>query len=181
MKIRNAELCDLPYLLEMLENAKASLRALGIDQWQNGYPNETTLREDIQNKICRVVIDDENNILASAAVYVGDEPTYHEIYNGAWQTENKIYGIVHRIMAANNAKKRGAASFLMTYCAKLSLEAGVTSMRCDTHPGNIIMQHTLEKKRLHSLRHHSPYGRRRPLCLRKSSEITHNRHKPRRA
>ena len=60
MKIRNAELCDLPYLLEMLENAKASLRALGIDQWQNGYPNETTLREDIQNKICRVVIDDEN-------------------------------------------------------------------------------------------------------------------------
>ena len=114
MKIRNAELCDLPYLLEMLENAKASLRALGIDQWQNGYPNETTLREDIQNKICRVVIDDENNILASAAVYVGDE-------------------------------NRGAASFLMTYCAKLSLEAGVTSMRCDTHPGNIIMQHTLEK------------------------------------
>lgn len=145
MKIRNAELCDLPYLLDMLENAKASLRALGIDQWQNGYPNENTLREDIQNKICRVVIDDENNILASAAVYVGDEPTYHEIYNGAWQTENKIYGIVHRIMAANNAKKRGAASFLMTYCAKLSLEAGVTSMRCDTHPGNIIMQHTLEK------------------------------------
>lgn len=71
MKIRNAELCDLPYLLEMLENAKASLRALGIDQWQNGYPNENTLREDIQNKICRVVIDDENNILASAAVYVG--------------------------------------------------------------------------------------------------------------
>lgn len=114
MKIRNAELCDLPYLLEMLENAKASLRALGIDQWQNGYPNENTLREDIQNKICRVVIDDENNILASAAVYVGDEPTYHEIYNGAWQTENKIYGIVHRIMAANHAKKRGAASFLMT-------------------------------------------------------------------
>ena len=44
MKIRNAELCDLPYLLEMLENAKASLRALGIDQWQNGYPNETTVR-----------------------------------------------------------------------------------------------------------------------------------------
>ena len=92
------------------------------------------------------MIDDENNILASAAVYVGDEPTYHEIYNGAWQTENKIYGIVHRIMAANHAKKRGAASLLMTYCAKLSLEAGVTSMRCDTHPGNIIMQHTLEKK-----------------------------------
>ena len=145
MKIRNAELCDLPYLLEMLENAKASLRALGIDQWQNGYPNETTLREDIQNRICRVVIDDENNILASAAVYVGDEPTYHEIYNGAWQTENKIYGIVHRIMVANKAKKSGAASFLMTYCAKLSLEAGVTSMRCDTHPGNTIMQHTLEK------------------------------------
>ena len=108
MKIRNAELCDLPYLLEMLENAKASLRTLGIDQWQNGYPNETTLREDIQNKICRVVIDDENNILASAAVYVGDEPTYHEIYNGAWQTENKIYGIVHRIMAANNAPRSAA-------------------------------------------------------------------------
>ena len=129
MKIRNAELCDLPYLLEMLENAKASLRALGIDQWQNGYPNETTLREDIQNKICRVVIDDENNILASAAVYLGDEPTYHEIYNGAWQTENKIYGIVHRIMAANH------------------------------HAAHA------RKERLHSLRHHSPYGRRRPLCL----------------
>lgn len=179
MKIRNAELCDLPYLLEMLENAKASLRALGIDQWQNGYPNETTLREDIQNKICRVVIDDENNILASAAVYLGDEPTYHEIYNGAWQTENKIYGIVHRIMAANHAKKRGAASFLMTYCAKLSLEAGVTSMRYASRQHHHAAH--ARKERLHSLRHHSPYGRRRPLCLRKSFEITHNRHRPRRA
>ena len=38
MKIRNAELCDLPYLLEMLENAKASLRALGIDQVAKRLP-----------------------------------------------------------------------------------------------------------------------------------------------
>ena len=41
MKIRNAELCDLPYLLEMLENAKASLRALGIDQWQTATRTKT--------------------------------------------------------------------------------------------------------------------------------------------
>lgn len=91
------------------------------------------------------MIDDENNILASAAVYVGDEPTYHEIYNGAWQTENKISRHRAPHYGSKSAKNRGAASFLMTYCAKLSLEAGVTSMRCDTHPGNIIMQHTLEK------------------------------------
>ena len=70
MKIRNAELCDLPYLLEMLENAKASLRALGIDQWQNGYPNETTLREDIQNRICRVVIDDENKCAHVSPIFL---------------------------------------------------------------------------------------------------------------
>ena len=46
MKIRNAELCDLPYLLEMLENAKASLRALGIDQWQGGYPHRAVIERN---------------------------------------------------------------------------------------------------------------------------------------
>lgn len=144
MIIRNATKEDAPRILEIIEAAKVSLRELGLDQWQNGYPNMESILQDIELGISRV-LDDDGKILATAAVYVGNEPTYNEITDGNWLTENQTYGIIHRIAAALDCKNKGSASRIMAYCAEISRAAGVTSMRCDTHFGNVIMQHTLEK------------------------------------
>lgn len=144
MQIRNAKPNDTAEILRILESAKQSLRALGVDQWQNGYPNEDSIRADIEAGYSRVL--EENGILlATAAVYVGHEPTYDAIYGGTWQTQENRYGIIHRIAVAPQARNRGAASALIAYCASLARSENIPSLRCDTHPDNRIMQHTLEK------------------------------------
>ena len=145
MNIRNAVKEDAARIMEIMEDAKASLRQLNIDQWQNGYPNMDSTLRDIENGISRVLVDDEGKIIATAAVYVGNEPTYDKIYDGEWLINTDTYGIIHRIAVDTSGKNRGIASAIMAYCAELAREAGLASLRCDTHFGNVIMQHTLEK------------------------------------
>ena len=145
MYIRDAKPEYAVRIMEIIDSAKKSLKQLGIDQWQNGYPNMESTLLDIKKGIGRVLVDDNENIIATAAVYVGNEPTYDEIYDGKWLLETNTYGIIHRIAVDTSNKNKGAASYIMAYCADLARNAGLSSLRCDTHFGNVIMQHTLEK------------------------------------
>lgn len=144
MKIRNAGPDDLPRILEIYEAARQSLRAMGVDQWQDGYPDAAAALADMQNGTGRV-LEENGLLLATAAVYVGHEPTYDSIYNGKWQTKARTYSIIHRIAVAPEARNKGAASRLVAFCAEIAGAAGVSSMRCDTHPDNAVMRRTLEK------------------------------------
>ena len=145
MEFRKSTLNDIDRIMQIFSAARKRIASLGINQWQNGYPNMDSTLQDIHARISRVLVDENNYIIATAAVYVGNEPTYDEIFDGEWLTESKTYGIIHRIAVDTTSKNKGAASRMMAYCAEISRTAGMTSMRCDTHFGNVIMQHTLEK------------------------------------
>lgn len=144
MEIRKTEEGDLPQIFRIFEEARASLRGLGIDQWQDGYPRERDIRRDMENGVSRVVTEN-GRVIATAAVYVGHEPAYDGIYDGKWRTESQIYGIVHRIAVSSEARGKNVAGALFDYCAGLAVREGVRSLRCDTHRGNTVMRHTLEK------------------------------------
>ena len=47
MKLRKATLADGPAVVALYREAQAFLAAQGIDQWQDGYPNEETFQEDV--------------------------------------------------------------------------------------------------------------------------------------
>ncbi len=145
MYIRDAKKEDAARIMQIIDSAKKSLKELGIDQWQNGYPNMDSTLRDIENGIGRVLVDNDDNIIATAAVYTGNEPTYNKIYDGAWLKNTDTYGIIHRIAVDTTSKNKGIASMIMSFCAELARDAGLSSLRCDTHFGNVIMQHTLEK------------------------------------
>ena len=49
MKIQLATISDIPKIIEIIEDAKIYLASLGIDQWQNGYPNAVQIENDIKN------------------------------------------------------------------------------------------------------------------------------------
>lgn len=49
--VRRALLSDLPAILEVIEAARARMKAMKLPQWQNGEgPSETRLREDIRRR-----------------------------------------------------------------------------------------------------------------------------------
>ena len=47
MKLRKATLADGPAVVALYREAQAFLAAQGIDQWQDGHPNEETFQEDV--------------------------------------------------------------------------------------------------------------------------------------
>ena len=65
MKIRLSVLNDVPRILEIIDDAKALLKSLNIDQWQNGYPNAAQIEKDISNNESYVIVNEDDTIVAT--------------------------------------------------------------------------------------------------------------------
>jgi hypothetical protein len=73
------------------------------------------------------------------------EPTYKTIKR-KWLTDsNAIYGVIHRIAVAENCTTKGIANMVIFHCENLLQKQSIPSMRIDTHPYNLLMQHILKK------------------------------------
>lgn len=131
--------------MEIIHYAQRYLASLNIDQWQDGYPNETQIKKDIENKESYIVENDEQEVIATFMFTTTGEPTYTTI-NGEWLTNTAaIYGVIHRIAVAENCTNKGMATTIITHCEKLLKKQSIASMRIDTHPDNLGMQHILKK------------------------------------
>lgn len=142
MKLRKANLSDASSIWEILQQAIAQRKKDGSDQWQNGYPNEQTVYDDITNGYGYVNYDNDR-IIAYAAIIFGIEPAYEEI-NGCWLT-NGDYVVVHRVATSNAVKGRGVATQLFRMIEDLSIEHRVFSIKVDTNYDNIPMLKILER------------------------------------
>ncbi len=144
--IRTMQPEDIPAVMDIIREAQRSLKALGISQWQNGYPNEEAFQRDIKNRIGYVLAADDR-IAATAAISFAPDPTYGEIYEGAWLTEG-AYGVIHRIAVRTEYKRSGYAAELVSFAKKLARqqEKQIQSLRIDTHEGNLPMRGFLRKE-----------------------------------
>jgi len=129
--------------MNILGQAKCRLHNLGIDQWQDGYPNEDAVKNDIALRNGYVFVVD-SVVAAYAAIIIGDEPTYHHI-DGQWLTDNP-YVVVHRIAVHDNYAHQGIAAEIFNFTCSLARQNQVTSFRIDTHKDNVYMQHLIHKQ-----------------------------------
>ena len=149
MYIRNANLNDLEKILTIYAKARAFMREHGNEtQWQNNYPPEESLRENIRDGKLKLAITDDNiageNIVGEeivgeniACVFyfaVEEESTYAYI-EGSWP-DNEPYGVVHRVASAKKGGATFAIRWAMTQCKNL---------RIDTHDDNYPMQNLVTK------------------------------------
>ena len=80
--IRKATYDDVPVLMDIFRKAKDIMRKSGnLHQWNDGYPSETIVREDIRAGHCYVLTDseeyeNEGKIIATMAFIPGPDPTY---------------------------------------------------------------------------------------------------------
>ncbi|MBE6626032.1 MAG: GNAT family N-acetyltransferase [Ruminococcaceae bacterium] len=145
MRISLASIDNLSEVMEIFDEARKTIALLGIDQWQNGYPNEHIIREDTKNERLFVVEDDE--ICGTFAVILDGEPTYDKIYNGEWLTGNDYadYMAIHRVAVAVTSRGKGVSTEIIDFATKLAKENSRGSLRIDTHEGNTVMRKMLEK------------------------------------
>ena len=136
MIIRAAAKEDLGAIMDVLEAAKGIMRASGnAGQWIIGYPSEEVVLEDIAGG-CGYVVLADGRLSAYFAFIPSPEPTYAEIFDGAWLDNTLPYHVVHRI--GSYPEVHGVFRTIMDWC--FSQDGNI---RVDTHRDNHIMQHVL--------------------------------------
>jgi len=143
MTFRCARPGDEAGIAILYEEAKASMRELGIDQWQRGVPSEATAAADIAAGVSRAA-EEDGRIVASYTFVPGGEADYRQI-DGAWLTEGENYAAMHRVAVAKAMRGTGLASEMVRRVIAEARGRGYPSVRVDTHPGNIPMRRMLEK------------------------------------
>ena len=145
MKIQLSTLNDIPTIIEIIEDAKIYLASLNIDQWQNGYPNAEQVENDIKKGESYVVLNDENQIIATSMFTTNKEPTY-KIIDGTWLVnEHEKYGVIHRMAIKKEFRKFGLATFLFQEFHLQLIEKNIKSLKIDTHEDNLGMQSLIKK------------------------------------
>lgn len=146
MKIRLSKITDIPEIMEIIKDAKALLKFLQIDQWQNGYPNAAQVENDIHNKESYVVFNNDGKIVATAMFTARKEPTYKKVIAGNWVvSEDEAYGVIHRMAVKKEHRKEGLALFLFQEFHQQLKDQNIQSLKIDTHEENIGMQSLIKK------------------------------------
>ncbi len=143
--IRHSNENDIELLLALFAEARATIATLGIDQWQNGYPDLEVIKRDIARGES-YVYEEGGEGLATFAMLKTKEPTYDHIYEGAWQSaDDAPYTAIHRFAIAVRARGRGIAGEILAFAKEYAHGNNKVSLRIDTHEGNIVMRRMLEK------------------------------------
>lgn len=140
MTLSFANRSHLSDMMRIVGDAQSYLANLGIDQWQNGYPNESVILKDISNNESYCVKNEEGEVMGMTMFTIRPEPTYDSI-DGNWLTaEDAVYGVIHRLAVSNRFRSHGVAKFIFEQCEAQLIANKVQSMRIDTHAENKGMQ-----------------------------------------
>jgi len=143
IQARRAEQRDYEHLLPLIRHAQARIATLGIDQWQDGYPEPELIQADID--LGRGwVFDDAGKVAAYAVLLGGKEPIYDEL-QGKWLTEGDNYLTIHRMAIDDGWCGTGLSVQMLEFAASLAREWKLSSLRADTHRGNLAMRGLLNK------------------------------------
>lgn len=143
--IRQTNIDDLGEIMPIFDEARSTIAALGIDQWQNNYPSEDVIKEDIKKKQSFSLCLD-GKIIGTFALIFDGEPTYDRIYNGDWISGTySPYIAMHRVAISVSSRGSGASTRIVNYACDVARERECRSVRIDTHRGNIVMRKMLER------------------------------------
>lgn len=143
MEFRIALPDDADSILEIYRQAQASLKARGVDQWQNGYPNPKIVEKDIASEHALVCTLD--GLIGGVFVLSFDhEANYDRIYNGRWASAEEC-GVIHRMALADAVRGQCVGSAILFKAQQLCFARGIHSIRVDTHRDNKPMQSLLQK------------------------------------
>lgn len=127
---------DIPYIMDVFSKAKNFMKENGNpNQWDDSYPSEALIKEDILKSQFYVVKED-GIVHACFAFIIGDDPTYKAI-EGAWLSSS-VYGTIHRI--ASDSKIKGVFERIVNFCLTKN-----PHLRIDTHKDNLVMKHLITK------------------------------------
>jgi ribosomal protein S18 acetylase RimI-like enzyme len=123
VKIRKAIAADFSAVFALYQNTAAAMNHVGIDQWDEFYPDEETIREDIDSGCAYLGILDREIVSVFTLNQIG-EPEYAD---GNWQYPDTSYAVIHRLCVHPLFWRQGVGRQTM-----LAAEAVAQSMNLET-------------------------------------------------
>ena len=139
---RKAVIEDLVDIMEAIKDSREVLRLQGTGQWQDGYPDETQIRDDISKGRLFLTLADDGDIAGICALTYREED-YHHLYEGEWLTDLD-YMVMHRVALKKKYQGQGYGKKIFETFIKQAKVEGFHSLRIDTHEGNKVMRHLIE-------------------------------------
>ncbi|NHN27527.1 GNAT family N-acetyltransferase [Flavobacterium jejuense] len=132
-QFRKATLTEIPQIWEILKQAIQRRKEEGSNQWQDGYPNQKVIQNDIENGY-GFVLTEKEVVIGYTAVLINDEPEYERIV-GKWQT-NSDFVVYHRVAIAEKNLGKGLAKIMLGFIETFALENNIYSVKADTNFDN---------------------------------------------
>lgn len=145
MEIRKSTQKDIESIMRLIHQAQDYFKNAHIDQWQDGYPQNKDILNDIQKENSYVLVN--SNVIATMYFALEEDPCYKTI-DGAWLTDQP-YAVIHRIVVDENYKGKNLAKILLDYGVRICKDNHIKSIRIDTHQDNLSMQRFLTKNGFH--------------------------------
>lgn len=132
MEIRKAELKDLNIIINIFKSAIDTMNGNSIYQWDEIYPDNTILKQDIVSDQMYVGIIDDKIV---SAVVVNNE--FDEQYkNGNWKYDNERFAVVHRLCVSPDYQNKKVGRNTMLMIEELLKKEGIQYIRLDAFSQN---------------------------------------------
>lgn len=132
MEIRKAELKDLNIIIDIFKSAIDTMNSNSIYQWDEIYPDNTILKQDIVSDQMYVGIIDDKIV---SAVVVNNE--FDEQYkNGNWKYDNERFAVVHRLCVSPDYQNKKVGRNTMLMIEELLKKEGIQYIRLDAFSQN---------------------------------------------
>ena len=131
MKIRCANSQDLNAVMNLIRSCTCYMEAQEIHQWDEIYPDESTIKNDI-GKQQLYLLKDTGYICGIIALNEFQEPQYKNI---SWKFQGKTL-VVHRLAIEPSCQRKGYARMLMQFAHKLAIEQQYETIRLDAFVHN---------------------------------------------
>lgn len=131
MKIRNANHCDLVAVMNLVRSCVSHMESQGIHQWDEMYPDEATLRNDIERQEL-FVLEKDGRISGIVVLNDHQEPQYQQVM---WEYPGKSL-VVHRLAIEPSCQGRGCARKLMQFAYGFAKERQYAAIRLDAFARN---------------------------------------------
>ena len=111
MIFRKTEKKDIAEVLKIIESAKKRMKNTGLNQWQNGYPNENSIMEDVDKGIS-YIMEENGEILGTSVLTFEKEDLYENMKEGEWLSAGE-YAVIHRMAVSDEGKSRGISGEIL--------------------------------------------------------------------
>lgn len=132
MIIKKAKISEIGEIMLMYKSCVEGMLANNIDQWDESYPNEDIIMQDLIAKTYFIVIE-QNIIIAGINIDQNQDKTYLPL---KWKDKKNQFLVVHRLAVKEAFWGRGIGKSLMSFTEKLAIKKGLNSIRLDTYSGN---------------------------------------------